>query len=242
MVRQRHPALFAALVVALVVGCGDEQAAAPLPMVAAAPAPAPPPAPPSGITELPTYDPAAGHLDRPPPAAPAQRPRGRAARPIGLLLRSTPSGATVAIDGLAVGRTPVYWEGESTGGERELTFTLPGHGVARYRFVPITSGVVHGRLEPLAGAPGAPPRAKGAVGAAAAGAGAAADSVGTPSASAAPSPRSPTPALDSPPTPALDSPPAPVASPAAPAPGAPAPGAPAQGAPAQGAPAPLPAP
>ncbi|MBK7539120.1 MAG: PEGA domain-containing protein [Myxococcales bacterium] len=110
---------------------------------------------PAGITELPVFDPEAGHLDRDTPAAsvPATRPR-RGARMLGILLRSSPAGALAAVDGQPVGRTPAYWEGELTGGEREFTFSLPGHISARYRFVPITNGVVHGHLEAISAAAG----------------------------------------------------------------------------------------
>jgi hypothetical protein len=89
-----------------------------------------------------TDRPAAG----PPPARPAQ---GRAARPIDIVLRSSPAGATAAVDGVPVGPTPTYWSGDANGREREFTFVLPGYAFARYRFVPITSGVVHARLEVL---------------------------------------------------------------------------------------------
>jgi hypothetical protein len=109
-------------------------------------------APAHGITELPAYDPDAGmHLDRDErePVAPTARPRGRG-RTLGILLRSSPGGAIAAVDGQPVGPTPTYWEGEFTGGEREFTFTLAGYAVARYRFVPITGGVVYGHLEAIA--------------------------------------------------------------------------------------------
>jgi hypothetical protein len=72
----------------------------------------------------------------------------RAGRPIEIILRSTPSGAKVAVDGVELGVTPAIWLGE-TGAPHELTFVLAGHKVARYRFVPIASGLVHPRLEPM---------------------------------------------------------------------------------------------
>src|SRR5205085_914810 len=53
-----------------------------------------------------------------------------ARRTLEIMLRSSPSGADAAVDGELVGKTPVLWEGEFTGREREFTFTLPGHGVA----------------------------------------------------------------------------------------------------------------
>lgn len=84
-------------------------------------------------------------------AAPATTPtRGKASgRPIEIVLRSTPSGAEVSIDGQSHGPTPAYWRGDS-GELHEFTFVLKGHAVARYRFVPITSGLVHARLDPVA--------------------------------------------------------------------------------------------
>ncbi len=145
----------AVLLLLLVGGCGRKDDA---------PAPEPPPvdaplAQPS-VTELPVYDPAAGHLDGLPEskereAAPPPSKRNRNARMLGIVLRSTPSGAIAAVDGLPIGPTPAYWEGEFTGGEREFTFALANHGVARYRFVPTTNGVVHGHLEPIDSKPGA---------------------------------------------------------------------------------------
>jgi PEGA domain len=71
-------------------------------------------------------------------------------RTLEILLRSQPPGATVAVDGVIVGQTPAYWEGEFVGREREFTFVLPGYTMARYRFVPTSNGVVYGRLLKLA--------------------------------------------------------------------------------------------
>jgi len=73
----------------------------------------------------------------------------RPGRAIDITLRSTPSGALAAVDGTPIGYTPTFWPGESDGREHEFTFVLPGHAVGRYRFVPVTSGVVHARLEPI---------------------------------------------------------------------------------------------
>ncbi|MBZ0234064.1 MAG: PEGA domain-containing protein, partial [Deltaproteobacteria bacterium] len=66
-----------------------------------------------------------------------------------LLLRSTPAGALAAVDGVILGRTPVLWEGALDGQSHEFTFAMAGHALARYRFVPVTSGVVHGTLVKL---------------------------------------------------------------------------------------------
>jgi hypothetical protein len=161
MRRASVAASFAPLVVALGAalgaGCGSKDDTPP---------PQPPPLPPDaplaepGVTELPAYDPTAGHLDSPPegreretPAPPSKRNRN--ARMLGIMLRSTPGGAIAAVDGIPIGPTPTYWEGEFTGGEREFTFALANHAVARYRFIPTTNGVVHGRLEPIDNKPGA---------------------------------------------------------------------------------------
>lgn len=74
-------------------------------------------------------------------------------RPLHIKLLSTPSGALAAVDGTPIGRTPAFWQGEFTGKPREFTFVLPGHAMARYRFVPTTNGVVHGTLVKLAAEP-----------------------------------------------------------------------------------------
>ena len=67
-------------------------------------------------------------------------------RPIELILRSSPTGAIAAVDGVPVGPTPAVWEGATDGRPREFTFVLPGYSIARYRFIPMQSGVVHGTL------------------------------------------------------------------------------------------------
>jgi len=120
------------------------------------PAPPPPPRPalefpdaavaPPAPAPVPVYDPATGlRIDDDWAARRFDRPRQR--RTLEITLRSTPNGALAAVDGTVVGRTPTLWEGEFTGQAREFTFVLPGYTVARYRFAPITSGVVHGRLD-----------------------------------------------------------------------------------------------
>jgi hypothetical protein len=143
--------------------CSSESAPAAAPPAPATVVSAPPDAapPPDGITSIGDYDPASGlHLDDDVPD-PHHRHRGetRAHRTLEILLRSTPSGATAAVDGLVIGRTPTYWEGDFTGRAREFTFVLPGYAMARYRFVPTSNGVVHGRLTEIVGEPdaGAPP-------------------------------------------------------------------------------------
>jgi hypothetical protein len=105
-----------------------------------------------GITTIQGYDPASGmHLDEggerrtTAPAMPA-----RAARPIDVTLRSTPPGAMVSVDGAVVGNTPTYWPGEADGREHTFVFALTGYAVAQYRFVPVTSGVIHVRLDRIA--------------------------------------------------------------------------------------------
>jgi hypothetical protein len=78
------------------------------------------------------------------------RPKNRPARPIDVVLKSEPRGALAAVDGRPIGTTPAFWAGESDGFEHEFTFSLAGHAFARYRFVPITSGVLHVTLQPVA--------------------------------------------------------------------------------------------
>ena len=94
------------------------------------------------------HDPNVAHED-PTAPAPTRPPPKRAGRPIEILLRSSPPGATVSVDGFAIGVTPTYWAGE-TGAEHEFTFSLPRHALARYRFLPITTGTLHARLDPVA--------------------------------------------------------------------------------------------
>jgi hypothetical protein len=114
-------------------------------------APAPPEPPSSGRARVST--PASEfHLDdgeiayRPRPRrAPAREERAT----IHITLKSTPSGAMAAVDGVPVGRTPAFWDGEVTGQPHEFTFVLPGYAMARYRFVPTTHGIVHGTLKRL---------------------------------------------------------------------------------------------
>jgi len=160
-----------ALSLCLFAACSnDPRPPAPQP-VAAAPPPAPAPAqaprvgaPPAaspaapeaaadgGITVIPSYDPRSGlHLDEDAPPADHHPERGlpRQRRNLEIMLRSTPSGAQVRVDGAEVGTTPVLWEGDFTGGERDFWFWKDGYAVARYRFIPVTGGVVHARLIPI---------------------------------------------------------------------------------------------
>lgn len=91
------------------------------------------------------------HLDPDPPSSvpDRSRPSRAAGRPIELLLRSTPSGAMASLDGQPIGKTPALWAGTTDGRLREVTFALPGFSVARYRFIPTRSGIVHGTLRRL---------------------------------------------------------------------------------------------
>lgn len=110
----------------------------------------------SGAPQVTTIslDPGAGmHLDGEVPHHASASEGRRARRPIDVILRSTPSGARAAVDGVPLGATPAYWSGEADGHEHEFTFVLPGFAVARYRFVPITSGIVHARLQRVADEP-----------------------------------------------------------------------------------------
>lgn len=139
---------------AVLVACGndaDDEANRPAPVKAAAPlvdAGTPDatavvePEPPGGFHLDPIEDDS-------PPGKPDVRSPQRENRPIQITLRSSPPGAMAAIDGKLIGRTPAFWEGEFTGKPHEFTFVLPGYAMARYRFVPVTDGVVHGRLTKL---------------------------------------------------------------------------------------------
>lgn len=127
------------LVVAAVAGCSSgSNAPAPKPVI---PMDAPAPRPLGPVTTDPATT--AVKVDRPAP------PSNRPSHPIDVILRSTPNSAQVAVDGMPLGPTPAYWNGTADGHEHEFTFVLPGHAIARYRFVPITSGVIHARLEPI---------------------------------------------------------------------------------------------
>lgn len=100
-----------------------------------------------GVTTLPSFDPGTGfHLDEAPAARPAGRVVTRERKVAQILLRSTPAGAIAAVDGVRLGTTPVLWEGWLDGQAHEFTFVMAGHSLARYRFVPVTGGIVHGSL------------------------------------------------------------------------------------------------
>jgi hypothetical protein len=84
----------------------------------------------------------------------------KAGRPIDILLRSSPVPAKVSVDGTPVGVTPQVWIGE-TGSLHTFVFEAPGYAEAKFQFVPVSSGVLHPRLDPVieyldAGVP--PPR------------------------------------------------------------------------------------
>ena len=87
------------------------------------------------------------HLDDDTPARPpTARPQPKLVHPVDIILRSSPSGARAAVDGSEIDRTPTFVQVEA-GKPHEFTFNLEGHAFARYRFVPVTSGVIHARLE-----------------------------------------------------------------------------------------------
>jgi hypothetical protein len=160
----------------LVGACSEkapESAPAPAPGSASQTAPAPADAavvPSDGITAIGTFDPDSGmHLDdeappatppiagggppfSPPGQPPATPPRpGSHGKPIDVVLKSSPPGAMAAVDGVQIGPTPTYWSnGAADGREHEFTFVLRGFAAARYRFVPVASGVIHARLEAIA--------------------------------------------------------------------------------------------
>ena len=136
----------AAMAIVATVGFGCSSQVEPLPQPAP---PTPHDANTDGITVIGGFDPSSGlHLDDDGAGvARPVRPKNRPTRPIDVVLKSSPTGATAAVDGVQVGLTPAFWFGESDGREHEFTFVLRGYAVARYRFVPVSSGVVHARLE-----------------------------------------------------------------------------------------------
>jgi PEGA domain len=130
------------------MACSGEPAAPP-----PVPAPAPDDASP-GITEIGKFDPASGaHLDDDGASAhaPPARRAIRNAPAIAVTLRSTPPGATVYVDGESLGETPELWAGLADGNAHEFAFIRRGYALARYRFVPVSSGVLHATLERVAG-------------------------------------------------------------------------------------------
>jgi hypothetical protein len=124
-----------------------------------------PPAPPAvvrdagvdGITTIGAYDPASGrHLDDDGAGHTLARPAvPRPGRPIDIILRSTPPGAVVMVDNVPIGNTPTYWAGMADGKEHTFSFELAGFAGQFYRFVPVTGGVIHVRLDPVTGEPDA---------------------------------------------------------------------------------------
>lgn len=135
----------ALLVLTAIAGCKES---------APPPAPPPPPVRDAGvdaITMIPGYDPMSGmHLDDDTPShPPVARPQPKLVHPIDIILRSSPSGARAAVDGTEIDRTPTFVQVEA-GKPHEFTFNLEGYAFARYRFVPVTNGVVHARLDPIA--------------------------------------------------------------------------------------------
>lgn len=113
------------------------------------PPPPPPDAPVDSITEIGANDPDRFTDPDPTHRPPGKPARNRPSRPIDIILKSSPTGASAAVDGVVIGRTPAYWYGDADGREHEFTFVLPGHAVGRYRFVPIQGGTVHARLVPI---------------------------------------------------------------------------------------------
>ena len=142
--------------VILIAACGSGSA----PESHKKPAPAPHEPAQPGITKISGFDPSTGmHLDDDTPGSHQPQPATvqpvHPGHPIDVTLRSTPPGAQVMVDGALVGNSPTFWSGTADGSPHEFTFVLPGHAVARYRFVPVTSGVIHARLEPVTDEPDA---------------------------------------------------------------------------------------
>jgi hypothetical protein len=125
-----RPLLFAVL---LLGACGKPKAAVP---TVAAPDAAPPVVAP--VTTVPTQ-----------PAGQPSTTRAGARPQLRLTLRSTPTGATVAVDGLQVGVTPVQVDVDQDGKIHELTFVLSGFALERIKFAPVRDGVVHATMKPV---------------------------------------------------------------------------------------------
>jgi len=84
------------------------------------------------------------------PVAPSAAPSGTAAAPH-LDLRSTPSGATVSVDGRVVGKTPMSYTKVKTGERVDVTMTLSGFDSGRAReFVDPGRNRVHLKLPEVA--------------------------------------------------------------------------------------------
>jgi hypothetical protein len=102
-----------------------------------------------GITAIVGFDPASGmHLDDDSGNGSGKAPRRPKIQgvPIGILLKSEPSQANVSVDGEFLGVTPKYWSGVADGTEHVFAFTKANYALAHYKFVPITSGVIHATL------------------------------------------------------------------------------------------------
>jgi hypothetical protein len=134
----------------VVVAC-SEKSAPPAPAPADPPKAAPADAARPGVTSITGFDPNSGmHLDDDVGTRPVPPPRpSRAPHPIEITLRSSPGGAQAAVDGQPVGNTPAFWAGDADGREHTFTFVSRGYAAAIYRFVPVASGVIHARLEPI---------------------------------------------------------------------------------------------
>ena len=68
---------------------------------------------------------------------------------IQITLRSTPSGARPRSTACRSARRPRSGAAPRTAASTSSRSYSTGHAIARYRFVPITSGVIHARLEPV---------------------------------------------------------------------------------------------
>lgn len=104
-------------------------------------------APPAVAIDAVPADAAAPFVDDLDVPAPVEHPPMRERRYLQIQLDSTPRGAVALVDGVIVGNTPAFWEGEVNGCVREFRFQLPGYVTAIYRFVPVRDGFVHGRLD-----------------------------------------------------------------------------------------------
>jgi hypothetical protein len=111
------------------------------------------PTSPSGSAAPPRRDKPADVVAVNPPAAPvppAAPPGASAQKTLDIALRSSPAGARAAVDGVPVGNTPTHFAMEADGRLHDFTFDRPGFVFVRYRFIPVQSGVIHARLNPVA--------------------------------------------------------------------------------------------
>jgi hypothetical protein len=96
------------------------------------------------------------HVDDDVPSKPPTNAAKHAGHAIDIVLRSTPRSRAL-VDGMFVGKTPTLWSGSADGMPHVFTFvydppskTAQRYAVAQYKFIPVASGVIHAKLEPIA--------------------------------------------------------------------------------------------